>query len=136
MIEINTNKHLKLVFANLLLAFSMLVVAQSPAGSYDKALDKSVTKKHYAAQSLSIASVDAKPVTSHYFSYNSNELIVSVNIDDGLIQYDIINISGQKVKSGNTEPFAPISVSNLYPGMYFIKYNSNQIKAIRKFIIQ
>ena len=83
-----------------------------------------------------ITSVNEKPVTTHFFSYNTAEKTVSVNIDSMIMRFSIINISGQKVKSGNIEPFAPISVSNLYPGIYFIKYESNQIKAIRKFIIQ
>jgi len=83
-----------------------------------------------------VTSVNDQPVTTHFFSYNTAEKTVSVNIDSKIMRFSIINISGQKVKSGNIEPFAPISVSNLYPGIYFIKYESNQIKAIRKFIIQ
>lgn len=80
--------------------------------------------------------VDEQPATSYYFSYNPSLQTVCVNIDRTSMQFSIINISGQKVKSGSIEPFAPISVSKLYPGIYFIKYESNQIKAIRKFIIQ
>jgi endonuclease I len=83
-----------------------------------------------------ITSVEDKPATTHFFSYNAEGKTVNVNIDSTKMRYSIINISGQKVKSGSVEPFAPISVSSLYPGIYFIKYESNQIKAIRKFIIQ
>ena len=76
------------------------------------------------------------PETSITFSYHAEEKIVKVGINTLPLIYSILNISGQVVKAGSIEPFAPISVSNLYAGMYFIKFESNQIKAIRKFIIQ
>lgn len=86
--------------------------------------------------SWDITSGIGNPGAKIHFSYHTEEKSISINIDSLPLHYRILNISGQIVKSGIVEPFAPIAVSNLYTGMYFIKFESNQIKAIRKFIIQ
>ena len=77
---------------------------------------------NFKGTSWNTASGIDSPETIITFSYHAGEKIVKVGIDTLPLHYSILNISGQVVKAGNIEPFAAISVSNLYAGMYFIKF--------------
>jgi len=83
----------------------------------------------------STALVD-NPESAVHFSFDSETKTIKLNINNAPMRYTIISISGQLIKSGTVEPFKSISVSTIYDGLYFIKFESDQIKAIRKFIIQ
>lgn len=76
------------------------------------------------------------PEVAAYFSYNPATRVIRMNINQTPMRYSIISISGQLVKTGNAEPFESISVSNIRTGLYFVRFETNQIKTIRKFIIQ
>ena len=70
-----------------------------------------------------------------FFNFDAEYKMIKLNIDNYDLSYSIININGQQIKAGIVEPYSEISVSNISSGLYFIKFNSNQIKAIRKYII-
>jgi endonuclease I len=76
------------------------------------------------------------PEVAAYFSYNQATKVIRMNINQTPMRYSIISISGQLVKTGTAEPFESISVSNIRTGLYFVRFETNQIKTIRKFIIQ
>lgn len=52
------------------------------------------------------------------------------------IRYRILNVSGQVLKSGSTRFSPQISIDGFPSGMYFVRFETSQLKATRKWIIQ
>lgn len=76
------------------------------------------------------------PDCAIFFNFDAERKAIKINIDNTDLTFAIININGQQIQSGNTQPFSELNVSNISSGIYFITFiSSNQIKTTRKFII-
>jgi len=55
--------------------------------------------------------------------------------DLGELNYEVVNISGVRVLKGTLLGGDAVSVASLQPGVYFFRVNANQLKAVKKFIV-
>lgn len=68
-------------------------------------------------------------------NYNASERRMLVAGDLEELNYEVVNISGVRVLKGTLMGGDAVSVASLQPGVYFFRVNSDQLKAVKKFII-
>jgi hypothetical protein len=68
-------------------------------------------------------------------NYNASERRMLVAGDLEELNYEVVNISGVRVLKGTLMGGDAVSVASLKPGVYFFRANSDQLKAVKKFII-
>lgn len=68
--------------------------------------------------------------------YNPASRLMTTSTDLGEMRYEVMNISGVRVLSGTLMGGDAVSVSSLNRGVYFFRLSGNDIKVVKKFIIQ
>lgn len=83
-----------------------------------------------------VTGVDTPAELMARINYNASERRMLVASDLGELNYEVVNISGVRVLKGTLLGGDAVSVASLQPGVYFFRVNANELKAVKKFIIQ
>jgi len=80
------------------------------------------------------ASVDNPQELSIRFQFNPVQKTIVFSAG-APVQFRILNVSGQTIRSGRVAALQELSVAAMAPGMYLIRFETDQLRAVRKFII-
>jgi hypothetical protein len=80
------------------------------------------------------ASVDNPQELSNRFQFNpvQKTFVFSAGAP---VQYRVLNVSGQTIRSGKVAATQEVSVAALASGMYLVRFETDQTRAVRKFVI-
>lgn len=81
-----------------------------------------------------IASVGSTKELSDRFQFNAVQRTFEFSAG-ATVQYRILNVSGQTIRSGKVAANQEVSAADLAAGMYLVRFETEQTKAVRKFII-
>ena len=81
-----------------------------------------------------IAAVGSTRELSDRFQFNAVQRTFEFSAG-APVQYRILNVSGQTIRSGRVAASQAVSVSDLTSGMYLVRFETEQTRAVRKFVI-
>jgi endonuclease I len=81
-----------------------------------------------------IASVGSTQELSDRFKFNPAQKTFVFSAG-ATVQYRVLNVSGQTIRSGRVAASREVSVADLASGMYLVRFETEQTRAVRKFII-
>lgn len=81
-----------------------------------------------------IASVGTPQELASRFRFNESQQSFSFT-RGASINYRVLNVSGQTMRTGNTNEYIEVSVADLTSGMYLLRFETEGVRAVRKFII-
>ena len=81
-----------------------------------------------------MASVGTPQELASRFRFNETEQSFSFTAG-APVRYRILNVSGQTMRTGNVSALTSVSVADLRSGMYLVRFETEEVRAVRKFII-